>query len=252
MKNTFVATKNANRFLDGLQNLNNRGASEACLMVVDGEPGMGKTNITQWWAVQNGAIYLRAKTQWTPRWFLEELLKFLNIAPAHRYTERYNQAIEALASRSGNAILNNTTFGIVIDEADHIVRKREILETVRDLSDALEIPFILVGMGRIRTSLVRFPQVASRVGQYVDFKDNDEKDTANIAKALIDVDIAPNLLAFLHQVSRGRIREVLEGLKSIESFATRNKLVTVDLNAMAGQTLLNDRATGQPIKVKRG
>ena len=50
MKRTFVKTTNASRFLSGVQALNQRGAEEACLVVVDGEPGLGKSAVIQWWA----------------------------------------------------------------------------------------------------------------------------------------------------------------------------------------------------------
>ncbi len=30
-------------------------------MIVDGQPGLGKTSTVNWWAVRNECIYLRAK-----------------------------------------------------------------------------------------------------------------------------------------------------------------------------------------------
>ncbi len=44
MKNEFVKTKNVKSFLNALSALSQRGAKEACLMVVDGKPGLGKTH----------------------------------------------------------------------------------------------------------------------------------------------------------------------------------------------------------------
>ena len=61
MKNEFVKTKNVKHFLTGIANLSTRGAQEACLMIVDGQPGLGKTSTVNWWAVRNECIYLRAK-----------------------------------------------------------------------------------------------------------------------------------------------------------------------------------------------
>ena len=53
MKNEFVKTKNVKRFLTGIADLSTRGAQEACLMIVDGQPGLGKTQTVNWWAVRN-------------------------------------------------------------------------------------------------------------------------------------------------------------------------------------------------------
>ena len=75
MKRQFVNTSNTGRFLTGLKAVQNRGAEEACLMVVDGQPGLGKTTNIQWWATQTNSVFLRAKKQWTAAWFLHELIE---------------------------------------------------------------------------------------------------------------------------------------------------------------------------------
>ncbi len=51
MKNEFVKTKNVKHFLTGIANLSTRGAQEACLMIVDGQPGLGKTSTVNWWVM---------------------------------------------------------------------------------------------------------------------------------------------------------------------------------------------------------
>ncbi len=43
MKSAFVQTTNVRRYLQALSALEDRGASEACFIVIDGEPGLGKT-----------------------------------------------------------------------------------------------------------------------------------------------------------------------------------------------------------------
>lgn len=249
MKNQFVQTKNAKRLLAGLAQVGRRGAREACLVVVDGEPGLGKTDATQWWAVQHSAVYLRMKSKMTAPWLLRELLTEMRVTPQYSFERMYSQSLEALGRAAAAAENNSQPFGVVIDEADHIVSSRQILETIRDLSDMLEIPFVLVGMGRIRGSLTRFPQIASRVGAYVEFVPADAADVTELARSLCDVEIADDLIAYLAQVSRGRARDIKEGLASIERFGRRNPGV-VDLARMAGQTLMYDRATSRPVVVR--
>ena len=168
MKNEFVKTKNVKRFLTGIADLSTRGAQEACLMIVDGQPGLGKTQTVNWWAVRNECIYLRAKKEWTPQWMMRDLITALNAVPLFSFERMYKQALELLAQFANASSINGKPFTVIVDEADHIARSSRCLETLRDLSDYLEIPFILVGMGIIRNSLKRFPQIASRIGQYVE------------------------------------------------------------------------------------
>jgi len=249
VKKVFVQTQNAKRLMAGLAQIARRGAEEACIVVVDGEPGFGKTETVQWWGVQSGAVYLRAKSKTTPPWLLRELLTVLRVTPAHSFERMYAQALEALGRAAATAEAAGQTFGLIIDEADHIVGSRQILETIRDLSDLLEIPTLLVGMGRIRGSLTRYPQIASRVGAYVEFGPTDIADVTALARGLCEVEIADDLIAFLAQASRGRAREIKEGLAAIERFGKRNP-GPVDLARMAGQVLLNDRASGKPVLVR--
>jgi len=247
---TFVKTENSTRFLAGLLALADRGASEACFLVVDGEPGLGKTTIVYRWVVQEGGVYLRAKKEWTPGWMLRELLETLKITPEYSFERMYKQALAALSGQARAAERDGTTFAVVVDEADHISRRGEILETLRDLSDMLEIPFVLVGMGRIRNNLSRFPQILSRVAQPVEFKPCPLTDVTNLVKGLCEVPVATDLTAFLHKEAKGFTREVKEGIASIERFGKRNPGKTIDCALMEGQALLTDRATGKPILVR--
>lgn len=252
MKKGIVNTGNTKRFLAAVGALQNRGAEEACLLVVDGEPGLGKTRAIEWWSAQQGAVFVRAKAEWTPRWALGEILETLGETPAHAFEARYRQALEILAKRARTAELGGRTFAVVIDEADHISRRPRILESLRDLSDMLEIPFIFVGMGRIRNNLKRFPQISSRVSQLVEFTTASKEDVAALVAGLCQADVKPDLVAFLHQASDGYPREIKEGVASIERFAARNPGVAVGCAQMAGLPLVNDRRTGDPILVPEG
>lgn len=252
MRSQFVVTQNAKSFMAGLKALEQRGANEACVMVVDGIPGLGKTTTVEWWAVQTGAIFLRAKEEWTPTWFMRELLAALRETPEHSFEKMFRQAVTALSKHSMAALRDGKAFGVVVDEVDHISRNKRMVETIRDLSDMLEIPFIMVGMGKVRANLTRFPQVASRVGQYVEFALAPLSDAQALVDALCEVQVAPCLVEFLHKVSGGKFREIKEGIAAIERFGKRNPPGDGGMTVakMAGQVLLNDRDTGNPITVR--
>ena len=250
MRNKIVNTSNTAKFLAAMGALQNRGAEEACLLVVDGEPGLGKSRTIEWWAVQQDAVFVRAKQEWTPRWAVGEILESLGETPAHAFEARYRQALEALDKRARSAELGDRTFAVVVDEADHISRRPRILESLRDLSDMLEVPFVMVGMGRIRHNLKRFPQVMSRVSQLVEFKPASREDVAALVAGLCETDVKEDLVAFLHRASEGYVREIKEGIKAIERFAVRNP-GAIGCAEMGGQVLMNDRRTGRPIMVPR-
>lgn len=251
MKNIFVETSNVRRFHTALAALSQRGASEACLAVVDGLPGLGKTTTLKQWVAQNGAIYLRAKKEWKPGWFLDELLEELRINPPHSFAKKFQKVVAELAVRSSSAAMARQNFAVVIDEADHISKKETILETVRDIADIIELPIILVGMGKVNDHLTRFPQVASRVSQKVRFEKATIEDVRLFVQKRCEVKVAEDLITFIHRVSQGYNREVLEAIANIEKFGLRMELSDngVSLKDMSGMTILNDRHSGKPVHV---
>lgn len=251
MKNTFVETSNVKRFLSALAALEQRGAQEACLTVIDGAPGLGKTTTLKQWVAQNGAIYLRAKKEWTPAWFMNELLEELRVNPPHSFQKKFQKVVEELAMRNSSAAMARRNFALVIDEADHISKKETILETVRDISDIIELPVILVGMGKVNDHLTRFPQVASRVSQKVRFEKATIDDVRLLIEKRCDVKVAPDLATFVLKVSGGYNREVLEAIANIERFGLRMEPSDqgVTMRDMAGMVIMNDRHNNHPVVV---
>ena len=255
MKNAFVETGNVRRFQAALAALEKRGASEACLMVVDGQPGLGKTTALHRWAAQSGAVYVRAKKEWTPMWFLSDVLAKFRVAPANSYQKRYEQALAAMLQAQSALAIQRRTFAVVIDEADHISRSGRIMESIRDFSDLGDIVFVLVGMGKIRDNLTAFPQVASRIAQYVRFENATREDVRAFYDAICETPVADDVVEFSHHVTQGFNREVMEAVAAVERVGRRNAASAenpVTLAMLAGQPLVNDRRTGAPIIVPGG
>ncbi|MGR3822489.1 MAG: AAA family ATPase [Salipiger marinus] len=253
MKPDFVKTRNYMRFLGAMSDLEMRGSAECRLIIVDGPPGLGKTTILSLWADDEDCTYLRAKTDWDPYWMLGEMLTSMGIMnPPRGHQQRFNACLAALAERSRDAAVVQRQFVVVIDEADHVSTKGKLVDTIRDLTDISGVPFILVGMGKIRDNLTRYPQTASRISRYVRFEPATVEEVTEFLAAKCEVPVAADLAAFVHRATGGFNREILEAIKSIERFGLRNPPASTDgltLREMAGQHLTNDRKSGRPIHV---
>ena len=252
MKNKFVNTSNVSAFYKALTHMENRGAEECTFVVVDGEPGLGKTTMLQHWVAQTGSIYLRAKTEWSPNWMLSEILTSMGRETPYGYQKRFEAVVQELSQRQYQQFNGTGVFGIVIDEADHISRNYKLMETLRDLSDLLQLPIVLVGMGKIRNNLTRFKQISSRVSKYVAFNPATEKDVRALFDGLCEVEVDDNIIQFVTRISKVYTREIKEAIAHVELFGKRNEGDIVRLKDMAGEVILNDRKTSNEIIVPEG
>lgn len=252
MKNAFVETSNYRRFTSALTRLDDRGAEEACMVVVDGKPGLGKTATMSRWTTQTGSIYLRAQKGWDYSWFIQEILAELSITNVpNRKRDRFRLVIERLDDLGTSAALEGRPFSLVIDEADLISSKPEVMEGIRGISDLKFLPTILVGMGKLRDHLRRFPQIESRAPNKVEFLPATLDDARDLITGLCQVPVAPDLVEFVWKVSKGFSREMVEAIRAIERFGQRMDIGPegVTTGDMAGQPIMNNRDTGRPIIV---
>jgi hypothetical protein len=183
---------------------------------------------------------------------LHELLEALRVQVPHGHQARFQACCGALAERSAAANTVRQQFAVVIDEADHVSSKGALLEIIRDLTDLTEVPFVLVGMGRIRDNLIKHPQTASRVSRYVRFEPAEVDGVQEFLRQKCEVAVAPDLAGFVTQATRGFNREILEAIVAIENFGRRTPPASPEgltLREMAGVLLINDRKSGQEIRV---
>lgn len=242
MKKAFVKNiSNYERFRTGISAVEARGAVEASLMLVTGPAGYGKSQTVDQWAVQNGAAYLRAKVEWTPRYFMTELAETLKI-------DSRGRAKDIFARIAG--VLGGQQVPLVIDEVEHCLRDgAQVLEAVRDLSDLTEVIVILVGMDQVQAKIARHAQISSRIAKVIEFAPATPDDVAEFCKQLSEVEIESGLVAEIYRQSAGRVREIMNAIATVEQTALRNNKRIVSLQDMAGQVLTHDWQARTPRRV---
>ncbi len=237
MKNLFVKTENYSRFQKGLEAVEGRGAAESSLLLVTGEAGYGKSETVDQWAVQVGAAYLRAKTDWTPRYFLTELAEHLKVDPS-------GKSKDVFARVSGYIGRNQTP--IVIDEVDHCLRDNaRVLEAARDLSDLTEVVIVLVGMEKVQAKISKHLQISSRIAHVVIFGPATIDDVIMTCAQKCEVRVARDLAAEIHRQSKGRMREIMNAIALVERVAKINGLEEISLKHVANQQLTLDWQTAK-------
>lgn len=246
MKPGFAMTSNVQRFLAGISVVEDRGAREASMMLVTGDPGYGKTAAAFWWALQHNAVFLRGKASWTPFWLLSELVSELKGRPSHSSEELSKQAVISLL-REPRAV--------VIDEVEHTFHNLQVLETIRDLVDLVTVPMVLIGTDQVQNRVARYAQFSSRIASVVQFHPATVKDVRTICDHKLEIPVADDLVEEVHRQSGGRVREVMNALAKVERFgkartgaAAQKPVVLAD---MAGLPLTHDWQAKRPTRPAR-
>lgn len=232
MKKHYVKTSNFHRFSDGIQAVEERGAAEASMMLVFGQAGYGKSETLDHWATQKDAIYLRANVDWTPKYFLIELAKFLRTDTSGTAEQLFTRLMAKIAAEQ---------MPIVIDEADHCLHNNAaVLEKVRDFADRTETLVILAGMEKIQGKIARHPQISSRIARAVEFSAATVEDTIRLCDELCEIKVHRDLAIEMQKQSAGRVREILNAIALVERTGQRGGKAEVTLADMAGQALTHD------------
>jgi hypothetical protein len=215
MKTKFVKTNNVLKMLGALGELEKRHPVVPGLALIHGHQGFGKTMATHWYAVQHNCVYLRAQGAWTVNWLLMDLSASLGIAPEGVSRQNFRNIKHELYSRPRLVLL---------DEADYVIRRREMLDTVRDLHDGSGAPVCLVGMAGAREAVARkSPQFWSRVSQEVEFAPLTVDDVAIIANDLADMSLTPEQSREIRRRTEGNFRKTVVILAKIEQLCKTNK-----------------------------
>lgn len=218
MRTQFVITENVHKTVAALAALeeNVRVSPGRGLAIIDGRTGTGKTETMKWYYVNNRpAIYLRSHKNWSTLWMIEDIAA--QVLGESKKTLRANirELIEELRRRPRL---------IIIDEADRILRKDNLLETIRDLHDFTNSPMALVSEGRGREMVARkSARFWRRVSQVVEFGNLSVADVQVIGKELADLEIPRQQAEIIHQDAVGGVfGEVMVVLERLEGLVKAN------------------------------
>lgn len=260
MKTGFIQNSNYARFLQAVKAVESRGALESGLMLVSGQPGLGKSKAVERWASDNGALYLRAVTDMKHKFFLEQLVAVAGIDLGAQRDAKGKLLVRAARTKNeiqarltGQVALRQSP--IVIDEVQHLlVNDAFLLEVVRDISDLTGATVIFVaGVADFGNQLKEHDQISSRIYREVDFRPWELQDIKIACKQLSEVPIEDALIERLCKDSKGVMRLVMNGISNIERIALANHKTIATAEDFAKQELVADwdGAVGAPVRPRR-
>jgi len=223
MQNVYVQTKNVRAFVTAMSEAGDIKA-EPVLLVFYGQAGRGKTTVAQKYAVDQGAVYVRALAGWKSElWMLQDFCRELRIDPV---PHRKRPCFEAITAR-----LAEYPQPVIVDEADKLAESG--LEWIRDMADKTFVPFALVGEKLLLHKMQKERRVWSRTVSAVEFGPITAQDVLFFAKQAAQLTLSADQAQAIFNNSQGDFRLAARDVRRLETIVGASGLDKVTDGAVA-------------------
>ena len=242
--------RNVSEMLELAIRLETRQAGLPGMGVFYGWTGLGKTMAAVYVTNDRQALYICANKVWTQSSLVDAILKELGVPPRGTVAARFDAAKEALAI--ADCLL-------IVDETDYLVQKN-MIEMVRDLHDAAQVPVILIGEEKLPQSLLKWERVAGRILDWKPAQPLDRRDAGFLARHYADgVMVTDAALDHLVAETEGNARTISTQLAHVAEAAKRlgkAQMDVADVAAVDGHKIVapSPRQTApkaRPVPVRR-
>lgn len=233
MKQHFVKTSNHGRFMAGVWAVDNRGSPEACILLLTGAPGTGKSCTVDNWGSSTDAIYLEGLPGMSIT-YLRDYLADQTGVRGHGKFAQHKALVEHLsASRQP----------LILDEAQHgLGHRAEAIEYLRRIAEQAGVMLVLVchTSEKYRFGEEKQAHIATRVSAVVELKPATVEDCAAYLGELCEVGIDAGIATAAYEQSRGRYRMMANAGRTLEALADRLKKATLTAADIKGIRLCED------------
>ncbi|MEC4804735.1 MAG: ATP-binding protein [Jaaginema sp. PMC 1079.18] len=208
MKYTTAITSNIAHLIEAHEHI--QKARKEKMLLIYGNPGMGKTQACELLETE-GAILWEAPARCTGYHLVRSLLDRLGSPGCRSFGAGLDQCIKKLSE-------SNQT--LIVDEAGRLLwRERDqLIEVLRYIHDAADVPLIFTGMPDIYNYLSPYPQVCDRIF-FVEFLPWSYEDTRLVMETCCEVKVKADLLKRLYSFAKGNGRLTSRALEHIERHA---------------------------------
>jgi DNA transposition AAA+ family ATPase len=210
MRDRFVRTASVNRFYNAIERVNQKRKGIERMILVIGEPGLGKTEACLHYAVNNGAAMIRTLELMTGPWLLRKIVFELGGEPLHRSDKNIDLIWELLKEKPKT---------LIFDEIDRFSRKPEILETLRDIHDLNFSTIIFIGEEHADKKLAQNRRLFRRFVEIIKFEKLDLNGTRDFLSEVSDLKYQEDAVEKIFLNTGGKISSIMTAIHHAEAVA---------------------------------
>lgn len=243
MKQQFVETSNYKRFSAGVAAVTSRGSNEACILLLTGEPGTGKTCMTDHYGSEVNAIYLEGVPGMGLTFIRDYLSRETNVYGRGKF-EQYQTMVD---------FFRKSGYPIILDEAQHgLPHRAEVLEYLRRVAENAGVMLILVchSSEKHRFASRGMEHISTRVSDVVELKRANLDDCELYFKTLCEIELDGDIISQAFSQSNGRYRLMANAGKTLEAIAKRLNKTALSASEVKGLRLCEDAMTALKREIK--
>ena len=233
MKFQYVKTSNHERFMSGLSAMKQRGASEACIMLLIGDPGTGKSCTVDHWGSEQQAIYIEGMPGMSLSFVWDYLSDQTGVKGQSKF-DKFKLMVD---------YFKRTRQPIILDEAQHgFPNKAECIETLRRIAEQAGSILILVAhtSEQHRFGEHRLAHIATRISNVTELKPACLDDAALYIKELCEIVCDEAVAGIVHEQSRGRFRLMANAVITLERIGAKLGKASLTAADVKGYRLCED------------
>lgn len=237
MKHHFVKTENHTRLTAAVRFMEERGSPSACLCLLHGDPGVGKTRNISHWGASNGAVLIKGHVGMSLsglRWAISE-----KIGVHHRNngTAEMEDQIAKLKENATPIVFDEAQFGLSMRKDG--VRAAGI-EYLRYVAESANTYVLLVCHNSEVAGFSESKHIRTRIANRGELFDAGPADTAAFARDLCEVELADEVTAQVHKQTGGKFRLVENAIATLERIAERKGVTRLEMVDIGNITLVVD------------
>jgi hypothetical protein len=180
------------------------------MLLVIGEPGLGKTEASLRWSATSGGLMIRTLELMTGPWLLRKIAYELGGEPYLRSDKNIDLICE---------LLHDKPKTLIFDEVDRFCRKPEILETLRDIHDLNFSTIIFVGEEQADKKLAQNRRLFRRFVEVIKFERLDLEGTRDFLLEISDLKYQDDAVEKIFLNTNGKISSIMGAIYHAEAVA---------------------------------
>ncbi|MEO1398314.1 MAG: ATP-binding protein [Pseudomonadota bacterium] len=218
-RSTIAPLRNVAEFCELIELCGGRAANLPGMALFYGPSGFGKSSAAAYATGKYNALHIQLQSLWTAKKFARAMAIEAGLSPRGSAADMVEQVSEYLAT---------TQRPLVIDEADYLLEKANMINIPRDIFEASQAPVILIGEENMPGKLKRWERLDGRLLARVPAQPGTRTDVDHLAKIYAPgVEIPGDLKDRIHRESTHSIRRMATNLHRVWDYANSRSLAVV-------------------------